>query len=259
MNKTNVDTNIMENNDRFLLIIPLVRAVIKKLWLIILVAALFGTAAYCGTKKLVTPTYRTGFTAYVNNRNQSDGTSTTVSSSDLSASRYLVQTYGEILKSRTVLAAASEKIGSYYSYGQLAQMITVATVDNTEILSVQIEMTDPQQALEVAQAIADVAPEQVATIVEGSSMHIIDAPIYPGGIYSPNYKKNAFLGAFVGGMLVAIGIVLREILDNRIKDVNELEKKYGVTIIGIIPDLVMASKLDNAYGYGYGKRKEKKR
>ena len=35
------------------------------------------------------------------------------------------------------------------------------------------------------------------------------------------------------------------------------EGKYGVTIIGIIPDLVMASKLDNAYGYGYGKEKKR--
>ena len=257
MNKTNMNTNMVENNDRFLLILPVIRAVLGKLWLIVLVAILFGSAAFVATKKFVTPTYRTGFTAYVNNRNKSDETSTTVSSSDLSASRYLVQTYGEILKSRTVLASASEKVGNYYSYGQLAGMISVATVDNTEIISVYVEMTDPQQALELAQAIAEVAPQKVATIVEGSSMQIIDAPTYPGGIYSKKKKKNAILGAIIGGMLVAVVVALKELLDDRVKDVNELEKRYGVTIIGTIPDLVSASKIN--YKYGYGNRKEKKK
>lgn len=246
-----VEMNAYRDEDRLFLILPLLRALKRNLWIVILVAVLFGGAGYTASKMFITPTYKTSFTAYVNNRNQGED-STSVSSADLSASRSLVQTYGEILTSRSVLAAASEKIGGYYTYGQLTDMITVDTVDNTEIISIGVIMDDPQAALDLAEAVAEVAPEQVAKIVEGSSMQIIDAPTFPTSVYGPNNKKNALLAAILGGALVVVIIILKELLDDRVKDEAGLEERYDITIIGVIPDLVTAAK--HEYTYGYNKK-----
>ena len=48
------------------------KALWKKLWLILLVGVVCGGLTYAATKVLVTPTYRSGFTAYVNNKKGMD-------------------------------------------------------------------------------------------------------------------------------------------------------------------------------------------
>lgn len=49
-------------------LIPLFKAVVSKWWLIVIFAVVLGMVSYFVTDTFVTPTYRSGFTAYVNNR-----------------------------------------------------------------------------------------------------------------------------------------------------------------------------------------------
>lgn len=229
----------------------LLKAIWKKAWLIIVVTLLCGSAAYLGTKLFVTPTYRATFTAYVNNKNTTES-STSVSNSDLSAAQSLVYTYANILTSRSVLTAAAEQVGQDYEYSNMKNWVSVDVVDDTEIIEVNVTMDDPEEALALATAIEGILPGYVTEIVEGSSVVIIDGPVLPEDIYSPNFMRNTLIGAMLGLFAVAIIIVLQELLNDTVRDENELERRFNVAIIGSIPDL--ASKLDSKYGYGYGQK-----
>ena len=81
------------------------RILLKRAWLIIAVAVLFGMGGYLYSRLFIAPTYRASFTAYVNNRNVLDAESKT-SSSDLSASMGLMYVYQEIIESRAVMTDA---------------------------------------------------------------------------------------------------------------------------------------------------------
>lgn len=229
----------------------LTRALMRKVWLIALVALLFGSGAYLATKQFVTPTYRASFTAYVNNSSD-QANYTTKTSSDVTAARSLVSTYAIILKSRSILEKAAEKANLDMSYDQLSEIVSISAVDDTEIFQVNIVLDSPENALAFAETLAEAAPDYVSKIVDGSSMKVITLPALPTSIYSPDYKMNTGKGLLLGAFLVAAAVVLKELLDNRVKHESELEERYGIAVMGTIPNLIEAKKYRDS-GYRYGK------
>ncbi|MCC8065310.1 MAG: hypothetical protein LIO70_09535 [Clostridiales bacterium] len=247
--------NPRENSDEVEIdLLPLLKALWKGAWLIVTAALLAGSIFYLGTKTFVAPTYQASFTAYVNNRTASTESTSTLTSSDLTAAKSLVYTYVQILTGRTVLESAAAEAGVDYDYTELSEYISADVVDDTEIIEVTVTVDSPETALALAEAMADTAPDYVAEIVEGSSMQIIDAPVLPTSIYSPSYLKNAAIGGFLGAVLAAAVIVLRELLDDTVKDEQEIEKRFGVSVVGVIPDLASTEK--QGYGYGYGQKRK---
>lgn len=238
---------------------PLVQALLRRWWLIALVAVAAAVLAFAGTKLFVTPTYRSGFTAYVNNR-ADDDKQTVLSNADLSASRYLTYTYAQIIRSRSVLEEAAEKAGLHYSYSELSGMVSTSILSDTEIISVYVVSESPAESMSYAAAIAEVAVAEISNIVDGSSMRVIDQPVMPTGIHSPNYMKNALVGLVIGFLLAAAVIVLREVMDDRVKDEGALENRFGIPILGSVPNTASAVRAEaGGYSYGYGKSSGGKR
>ena len=54
---------------------------------------------------------------------------------------------------------------------------------------------------------------------------------------SPNIKRNAVLGALVGAFLAVVGVLLGEILDDRVRRAEDVEEVLGLTLLGIVPDM----------------------
>ncbi len=216
-------------------LIRVVQIIWKRIWILLLAALVMGTAAFAYTSILVTPLYRSDFTAYVNNRMQTEIVSGT-STSDLNASIGLSYLYGEIVESRAVLTDAAEKCGLTYSYSQLAQMVNTTISEKAALISVTVTAPDPVLAAEFAAAIADVAPEHVARVVDGSSMRIVDNPVQSSAPSSPNTVKTAILAGLIGFVVAIAAVVVLELLYDRVQDNEDLESRYGIVVVGRIPD-----------------------
>ena len=246
MNKTENKRNESQNFEIDL--VALLKETVKKLWLILLVGLIVGATVYVGAKVFIKPTYRSGFTAYVNNK-QGKQTTDYLTSSDVNAAKLLVLTYQSIIKSNNILTAAAESIGVDLPYESLAKKVSAEVKDDTEIISVYVVDTDPQFAYEYAQAIAKTAPTYMAQIVEGSSMKIIDVPEYSEKRYKPSYLKFGLIGFLIGALLVIIFIVVRYFMDDTIKNESEIESKFALPILGVIPDITKASNKSSDYYY----------
>lgn len=221
---------------------------VHKLWLILLVGVLAACIAFGFTKYCVTPLYRTSVTIYVNNSRSASAESVTYS--DLNAAQQLVNTYVNIISSDAVLEKVAEHGAFPYTAAELRGMMSASAVSDTEIFRVYIVNPDPAMAAEIANTIAAVAPDEIAEIVEGSSVKIIDYAKVPTGRYSPSYSKNTLLGAMLGVVLTAGIIILRDLFDTRIKSEEDLEQLFPDTpILGVIPDLLQVDKNGNSYGY----------
>lgn len=231
-------------------LLALAKALWSKAWLVITVTILCAAVANGATRLFVTPIYQSKFTAYVNNKSEN---TTTLSSSDLTAAHSLTNTYAEIIRSRSVLEKAAKASGILESYGKIRSQVSVSIASNTQIMTISVVMEDKEQAYQLAKAIADYIPDYAAQIVEGSSMKLIDLPLMPTSIYAPNYQKNTWNGALLGFLAACIAIVLRELLDMHVKDSTELEERFGIAVIGTIPNVTMSQKIVSKYGsYGYG-------
>lgn len=242
-------------NGREIDLIQILRALQKK-WYILL-AALIGTAlcALLITKLFVAPTYRANFTAYVNNM-QEQADKTTITNSDLTASRSLASTYIEIIKSRSVLTRTAEITDLDVDYSTIKGMVSADTNSTTEIITVSVTTTDPELSLELAKNLEKVAQKEIIRVVDGSSMVIIDEPVLPMSSYSPHFMKITFMAGFLGLLVAAFIISLLSLFNDKVIDESELEERFGLVSLGTIPDFSVAAS-QTGYGY-YGSTKEEK-
>ena len=229
----------------------------KRAWLIGLVTAIFLVGSYLYSALFITPTYRSDFTAYVDNRittTEGNGSTTT---SDLNASIYLTYLYEDIILSRSVLNDAAAKCNLNIAYKSLRNMVTTSVADDAALITVSVVADDPVVARDLAVAIAEVAPAHVSRMKEGSSMRILDAPLLPTSKYAPSNTKNAMLGAVIGFVLITVSVLAGDLINDIVRGSDELERRYNVVVIGTIPDLATAEKNSENYGYGYGKAVKK--
>lgn len=218
-------------------------ALMRKLWLIVLCAVILGAAAYGYTEYFVTPMYRASVSIYVNNNKVNmEGTSATLTVSDLNTAQRLVSTYVTILKSDRVLDKVAQELDVELSASQIRGMISAESVDETEVFEVQISNADPVLAAQIANAIAAVAPDEIAEIVTGSATKIIDYARVPAAPYSPSITRNIVLGMAIGVILAVLIVILEVLMDVRVRDEADIVRISDAPILGRIPDFALDDK-----------------
>lgn len=207
----------------------------KRAWIIVLCAVVLAASVCVYTVNFVTPKYEASVTIYVNNNSSRDNTY--ISSSDLAVALRLVATYVNIIQSDTVLEKVIAETGMKISAGQLRSMISAEAMEETEMFKVTVTTANPQMSADLANAIASVAPEEIAGIIEGSSAKIIDYARVPTNRSSPNYVTNTVMGGMIGVVLAVVVIVLANMLDVRVKHEEDLKKICTLPVLGVIPDI----------------------
>lgn len=218
----------------------LFRALLKKAWVIALCAVLLAGMVLVYTVGFVTPLYQASVTVYVNNR--ASNASGAISSSDLSVALRLVNTYVNIIKSDGVLEKVIAEADLDVTIREIREMLTAEVVDETEMFNITVTNPDPELAAQIANAVATVAPTEISSIIEGSSPKIIGYAKVPTQKASPNYIKNAIVGALVGILLSAGTIVIQTLLDVRVKTEEDLARISEMPVLGLIPDLAVEVK-----------------
>lgn len=230
----------------------LARALWKNALVILLAGLIFGGAAFAGTKFFITPKYNAQALMYVNNSNLSlGGSKVSISTAEISAAKSLVDTYTVILKTRMTLEEVIVQSGVEYTYEELLEMITASSVEGTEIFYIDVESPDPGEAELLANTIALVLPDKIASIVDGSSVRIVDYAIRPAEQSSPNLVKTTAIGAVLGIVLACGAVVAADLMDEQIHDTDYLTQTYGdIPILTVVPDLLAKSK--SSYHYYRG-------
>ena len=240
-------------------LLQIFKALWRRIGLIILTVAAAGAIAFGYTKLMVTPLYSARTLLYVNNSSISlGGTEVSISQGDLTAAKSLVDTYTVILKTRLTLEDVIEKAHLPYSYEELSRMISSAAVNSTEVFYIEVTSPDPQEAELIANTIGQVLPEKISSIVEGSSVRIVDYAVTPSVQSSPNTAKNVALGMLLGAVIICAVIVIRELSDNQIHDTDYLQQSYDIPILATIPELYTSGKSADYYeyeAYGQGDKK----
>jgi capsular polysaccharide biosynthesis protein len=256
----------MKNNDDIQIdLIKLFKALWRRALVIILVAVVFASAVFAYTLFFVSPAYDATASIYVNNSSFSFGsTSFSISASELNASNSLVNTYIYILKSRTTLEDVIAKGNLPYTYGQLAGMISTKTVSGTAAFDITVRSSSPTEAEYIANIIAQILPDRIAEIVDGSSVRIVDYAIVPAHRSAPSYTKNTVIGALIGGLLAAAVVVVRFLIEQQNDEVvhsaDELRERYpDIKVLAMIPDMTLSEKKGYYYSSYYGDSKKGRR
>lgn len=216
------------------------KALLYRIWIIILCAVVCGTATLIYTANFITPKYKAEVTMFLNNK--TSGEDYYMNSSDYAVALRQVETYTKIISSNAVLDKVAESLGNGITGDQIRTMMTASAVGETEMFKVAVLSPDPELSKNIANAIADVAPGEIAKFGLGSVAKVVDYARSPKSRYSPSYTVNTVMGAFTGAVLAAAFIILRLQLDVRVKKSEDLEKILSVPVLGVIPELTESAK-----------------
>ena len=217
------------------------KTLLKRAWLIVLCAAIAGTAFFIYTVNFITPMYQANLRFYVSNIT-ADSTGGGVASNDLAVALRLVNSYIELLEDDVVLDQVAEKLGGQVTTRQLRSMISASVEGDTEIFSVTVTSPNPQMSADIANALGMIAPGTIQSITAGGTATPIGTAKVPTARSSPNYTTNAMLGAIVGAVLAVVAILVGMHFDVHVKNEETLEKICNAPVLGFIPDFAEVSK-----------------
>lgn len=213
-------------------------AMINHAWRIGIVAVLFAVITLLGTLLFVAPKYESAVMFYVDNYALSYGeASPSTSSSDIAASKSLVDTCIVILETRETLNEVIDASGVDRTEKQLRKMISAESVEETEILEVVVTAEDPVEAEKIADAIAYILPARISAIIDGGSAKVVDAAVLPMEYSSPDYIRNIILGFAIGFILSVIIVLCKALQDNRIYEEKEISEILQYPVLAAIPDM----------------------
>lgn len=250
MKEKQTETNAYEID-----LLHLVKVLWSKAWIIAVSCILLGVMGFGYARLRVTPVYESSALLYVNNSSISlGGTSVSISSGQLSAAKSLIDTYSVIMHSRMTLNAVIRKANVGYTYEQLNAMVRAQSVNDTEIFSITVTSEDPAEAVKLANAIADVLPDKIGDVVNGSSVKIVDRAEVSYRV-TPGARRYALIGFLLGFLISALVIVAADMLDSVVRNEEYLMQTYELPVLGLVPDL-RAPESGSDYGTNSSRKKE---
>ena len=214
-----------------------VLALLHKLWtkklLILFTAFYFAAFSFLGTYFFIQPTYTSTTRIYVVNQATDNKN---LSAQDLQAGTYLVNDYKEIITSNDVLSEVIKDEKLNLSEAELSKMVSVNIPTDTRLISISVKAKTGQDAQVLANKVREVASKKIKTVTKVEDVTTLEEAKLPSSPSSPNIKRNVLLGAILGGFVAIVAVLVREVLDDRIRRPEDVEDVLEMTLLGIVPD-----------------------
>lgn len=249
------DRMINRDNELEIDLQQLFGALLNKAWLIGLVAVVCAVVTFLGTLFFITPKYTSAAMFYVNNNSMSLGdVASSITSSDISASRGLVKSYIVILNTRETLNDVIDYTEIDRTYAEVKNMISAEAVDATEIFRVVVTSPSAKEAETIANGIAYILPKRITSIIDGTSAKVVEAAVQAARPSSPSYTKNTIIGLLLGMVLSGGFVVLQTLLDTVIRKEEDITQNCKYPVLAAVPDMEAPGKGHSNYSYDRDKR-----
>jgi non-specific protein-tyrosine kinase len=223
------------------------RVIRRWLWLIVGCTLLLATGAFVIISRMP-PVYSASVTLLIH----ADPGAGTSEYTAILASELLASTYTQMLRGRPVLEAVIALLELEETPDALAKRVKVKWIEDTQLIRLSVEHTDPARAALIAKAIAEVFIAQIqelsrrglalrTDVVVIETAQIPEKPVGRRTLYTA-------LAALVGAMLTVGVAFLLEHLDDTIKTPDDVSQTLGLDTLGAIgrlakgeEELVMAA------------------
>ncbi|WP_239734028.1 Wzz/FepE/Etk N-terminal domain-containing protein [Mammaliicoccus sp. H-M33] len=205
---------ILKKNMKYLIILPIV----------------FLALSMVITFVFMTPKYSSSTQVLVNQKETDNQTMAQQVQSNLQ----LVNTYSEIIKSPRILDKVSENLKGKYSSKEISGMLTVSNQAESQILNIAVENESREAASKVANEIANVFSKDVSKIMNVDNVSILSKAGSNTIKVSPNTFVNIGVSVVLGFIIAIVVIILKVLLDKRVKDESDVVNNLDLPVLGVI-------------------------
>ncbi len=266
----NYERNVsMEKQEQEINLQEIFFLLLSKFKFILLLTVLFGGALFCYSKFWLPVQYTSSISIYVKN-SSADTINNTATSSDLTAAQKLATTYIVILDNDVVYDEVSkmllESYGSaqlkrffniekdangneYITASQIRKLVKASPLNNTEVIQITAVTRDPGLSAAICNFMAAEAKTVLIDVTKAGSVESIGKAKQPTGPSGPSVKRYTLIGAVIGFVIACAFVIIRKLLDNRIRTTEDIKQRFQIPVLGEIPDLEMSDKEGSKYEY----------
>ena len=213
-------------------LVELMRAIMRKWWLIVGFMVVAGGISYYITTEYITPIYEAKSTLFIGKEND---VLSNISLGDLQVDNKLVVDYRELIKTRLVTEEVINDLALLTTVDGLITNLNINIISESRFMHITFKDPVPERATQVVNRLSEVLAEKAESIVGVKNVQIVDYALVPTVPISPSIRKNVAIAAVLG-MMVALGIIfLLMMLDNTVRTEEDLEKLSQVPVLGVIP------------------------
>lgn len=219
----------------------LIKVVLRKWWLIIILAAVFAFMGGYNAKNSYVPVYSSTSSFVINASNapqNSDDSNYNGTNSmySLTQGRQLAGTFKEVLKSNKMLDKVAQSLDMGSNGGFIRGYMNLEVIPETNILKMTVTSTDPDKAFNIANAIIDNCQEVIGETIKIGSLEILDKPTKPvisNG--APQYTSKMSLGVLFGAALAIAIALLLEFMRKTVKKSSDIQNQLNMNVLASIP------------------------
>lgn len=243
----NIDENVRK----------IVIALLRK-WKVIVVFAVIGALiGYFYTANFVQQTYSSTveFLAYaVDSTREIQDSSTAQSAestrvSNTSKMNYamkMLDTYVEVMRTNEfnlmVAQDLNDRTNSAHTGSTIKSAVKIEPVENTAMFKITVTTTSADLSYEIAHQLETSVPKMMRNTNNGLvQASVEDKPVKASAAGSLGYAKKCSIAAIIGVIIAAAYIILRNLLDVKIRTSEELIEKYNIPVLGSIPSFSVSS------------------
>ena len=204
----------------------------KRLILFIVVVLFVVSAGTIYSVFILKPEYKSQATVILS----SDKSKNTVQS-EINANKNLIDTYTEVVKSHRVLDRVKSEMQIEDTYEQLVKKVTVASLKDTEIISISVVDLNKNHSYSLANKIADTFTDEIGQIYNDKSVNVLDRAVEPQKPYNVDIVKQEAIYAAAGIVLATAVIFLMFYFDRTIKTTEQIEQLFKLPIYGKVRKL----------------------
>ncbi len=222
--------------------------IIKEHIVVILAATIVcGAIGFLLSEFIIEKKYTSEALLYVEN-SASKSDDSTININDINAAQKLVNTCEILFKSNYMLELLSESLPQYdYTSAKYAKMITIESVNGTEVLKISVETNSPKISVEIANKLVELSKIEYMRVIKNGLIEVVSNAIYPKSHVFPNNKLFVVSGFAIGFLGAYFVFLIIETFDTKVKPDDDLAKKYDIPVFAEIMDFLTVDKLDYKY------------
>lgn len=227
----------------------------RRLWAIILAAAVFGACAYSFCSFFATPSYRATASVLVTNGTiitAEPGTTpgSSVSGTDITASLSLANTISDILQTPGIFKQLANVLDGQYHYRELMGRANIKRRGSeTLVVDVSFSATTEEEAIRIANSFIELAPEYIMEFIPNSNAAVLANADKAVNTY-PRTFTTTIISAFAGALLAFVVAFIFDSLDQTINGEDDFKACFEIPLLGMVPDFENAGVIDTSKG-GY--------
>ncbi len=159
----------------------------------------------------------------------------TITQSDVQLSKSLVTTYTQIIKSRKVAEKVINNLKLDYNVQTLINNITVESKADSQIITVGYIDEDSSMAASIVNDVVKVFCEEIENNAGLSNVFQWDVGEEESNPYNTNITKDLIIYLAIGIVLALVTVFIIFYFDTTIKSAEEIESKFNLPVIGIVP------------------------